>query len=105
MVLEHDTILAVLSSGIALAGLLLVFSGFLMSKAESFGSTVLGDKYKWLALASLVPILTAIALSWISTDALDPACVWSRYHLLTLFKIQLGITGGYAIIGLIAFIF
>jgi hypothetical protein len=99
---EHDTILAILSSGIAVAGLLLVFSGFLMTKAESFSASV-GDKYKWLALLSLLPIITALALTWIATDALaGPG--WEGYHLLTLFKIQLAITGGYAIIGLIAFI-
>ena len=33
---ERDTILAVLSSAIALAGLLLIFSGFLFSKVSSF---------------------------------------------------------------------
>jgi|SRR6267154_1481487 len=99
---ERDTILAVLSSGIGLAGLLLVFAGFLATKAESF-TAVMGEKYKWLALGTLLPILSALALSWISIDALE-GCHWAGYHLLTLLKIELAITGGYAIIGLIAFI-
>ena len=104
MTLERDTILAILSGGIGIAGLLLVFSGFLVSKADSL-SPKLGDKYRWVALLSLLPVLTALALAWISVDALDVSCLWSRYYLLTLFKIQLAITGGYAIIGLVAFIF
>jgi hypothetical protein len=100
---DQDTILAVLSSGIALAGLLLVFSGFMMAKAESL-SSLRGDKYRYLSLGTLVPILFAIFLSWLSIDAIQ-GNKWAGYHLLIFLKIQLALTGAYAIIGLIEFIF
>jgi cytochrome bd-type quinol oxidase subunit 2 len=100
---DTDTILAVLQGGIGLAGLLLVFSGFLVSKAEG-SQTRRGDKYKWLAFASLLPILAALALSWMSADALT-VNGWERYYLLTALKIQLGLTALFSIIGLIAVAF
>jgi hypothetical protein len=99
-VTEQDTILAVLQSSIGLAGLLLIFAGFLVTKAESYESRR-GDKYKYLAISTLIPTLCAITLSWISIDALQ-GDKWAQYHMLTLLKIQLGITGGFAIIGLFA---
>jgi hypothetical protein len=96
---DHDTILAVLSSGIALAGLLLVFSGFLFTKAASF-ETKRGDRYRWFARATLVPVLSALALTWMSINALD-GDQWAAYHLLTCLKIVLGVTAAFAIIGVI----
>jgi cytochrome bd-type quinol oxidase subunit 2 len=92
--------LAVLQGGIGLAGLLLVFSGFLVSKAEA-SQTRRGDKFKHLALASLVPILAALALSWMSVNALA-GNGWERYYLLTALKIQLCLTALFSIIGLVA---
>jgi hypothetical protein len=97
---DRDTILAVLQTGIGLAGLLLIFSGFLVSKAASY-ETRRGDKYKLFAKSTLIPVLGALALSWISVDALQ-GDVWSQYHLITILKIQLGITAAFAIIGLIS---
>lgn len=47
---DKEVVLAVLQSDIALAGLVLVFSGFVLSKADRF-DTRYGDKYKWLAAA------------------------------------------------------
>jgi hypothetical protein len=93
-----DSILAVLQSGIGLAGLLLIFSGFLVAKADTY-ETRRGEKYKRLALWTLLPVLSAIGISWISIDALQGNC-WSQYHLFTLLKIELAITGAFAIIGL-----
>jgi hypothetical protein len=98
--LERDTILTVLSSGIALAGLLLIFSGFLFTKAASF-ETRRGDKFKILAKATLIPILVSLALSWISVSALD-GNEWSNLHLITLLKVTLGTTAVFAIVGVLA---
>lgn len=100
---DRDTILAVLQTGIGLAGLLLIFSGFLVSK-ESFYETRRGDRYKWLAISTLIPILGALALSWLSIDALQGG-QWAQQHLLTLLKVQLFATGIFAIIGLVSVAF
>ena len=97
---ERDTILAVLSSGIALAGLLLIFSGFLFSKAASF-DTKRGDKFRTLARLTLIPVLTALALTWISIMALE-GNRWSALDLITLLKITLGITATFSVVGILA---
>jgi hypothetical protein len=54
---EKDVILAILGSDIAVAGLILVFAGFLMTKADSFEGSRYGDKFNWLALGGLIPII------------------------------------------------
>ena len=92
--------MAVLQSGIGLAGLLLIFSGALLTKASSFESRR-GDKYRYLAVITLVPVLAAIALSWLSIYALR-GNIWAQYHLLTALEITLGLTAVFAIIALIA---
>lgn len=96
---ERDAILAVLSSGIALAGLLLVFSAFLFSKAGSF-ETRRGDKFRMLARSTLIPVLAALALAWISIMALE-GNRWAAIHLITLLKVTLGITAVFAIVGVL----
>jgi hypothetical protein len=97
---ERDTILAVLSSAIALAGLLLIFSGFLFAKAASF-ETKRGDKYRWFGRATLIPVIASLALSWLSIDALD-GNQWALAHLLTGLKLILVLTAAFAIIGVMA---
>jgi len=99
-VAEHDTILAVLSSGIALAGLLLIFSGFLFSKSASFDSKR-GDKFKGLAKLTLFPVLVSLALAWISATALEGNS-WASLHLVTFLKVTLVITAIFAIVGILA---
>jgi hypothetical protein len=97
---EHDTILAIFSSGIALAGLLLIFSGFLFSKAASYG-TKRGDKYTIFAKLTLIPVLAALALTWASVSALE-GNQWAGLHLITFLKITLGITTIFSIVGILA---
>jgi hypothetical protein len=97
---ERDTILSVLSSAIALAGLLLIFSGFLFAKAASF-ETSRGDKFKVLARWTLVPVLVSLALSWISLMAVE-GNHWASLHLITLLKLTLIVTAIFAIVGILA---
>jgi hypothetical protein len=97
---DHDTILAVLSSAIALAGLLLVFSTFLFGKAAAFSSKR-GDKFNHLAKITLLPVLVSLALAWFSAMALE-GNTWCGTHLITLLKVTLGITAIFAIVGMLA---
>ena len=94
----NDLILGVLSSAIALAGLLLVFSSSLISKAASY-ETKLGKKFKFLARLVLIPVLASLILSWMSIGALE-GNKWDGYYLLTGMKITLGLTGIFAIIAM-----
>jgi hypothetical protein len=70
LVQERDTILAALSIAIALAGLLLIFSGFLFSNASSF-ETARGDKFRLLAKLTLVLVVVSLALTWIRLIAVE----------------------------------
>jgi hypothetical protein len=94
---DKEVILAVLGNDIAVAGLLLVFAGFVITKAESFQDVTRGDRYRWLARASLVPIVAALVSAWFSIDAIQ-GCLWCADHSLTSLKLVLALTGIYAII-------
>jgi uncharacterized membrane protein len=94
---EKDVILAALGSDIAIAGLVLVFSGFLATKAESFEGSRSGDKYNWLAVSGLVPIIFSLVAAWMCVDALQGGA-WEADHSLLMLKIVLALTGVYAII-------
>jgi hypothetical protein len=97
---DRDTILAVLQSGIGLAGLLLIFSGFLFSKAATF-DTVRGDKFRTLAKITLFPVMVALALAWISVMALE-GNTWASSYLTTLLKVTLAVTAVFATVGILA---
>jgi hypothetical protein len=94
---ERDVIIGVLGGHISIAGLVLVFAGFLVTKAQSYGGSKSGDKYNWLAVGGLLPIVAALASAWMCVDALQGA-VWEIAHTLLMMKIVLALTGGYAII-------
>jgi len=96
---DKDVILAVLQSGIALAGLLLIFSTFLFAKANSY-SSARGDKYKLLAKATLLPVLISLALSWVCVDALQGAA-WAKDNLLLFVRITLAATAVFAVVGVL----
>lgn len=94
---EKDVILAVLGSDIAIAGLVLIFAGFLATKAASYEGSKSGDKYNWLAVAGLLPIVVSLVAAWMCIDALQGG-EWEANHSLVMLKIVLALTGGYAII-------
>ena len=97
---DRDVILAVLQSGIALAGLLLIFAGFLLSKAGTTYNTRKGDIYKYLAWSTGLPVLVALAESWISIKAIEGS-QWAGFFLLTGLRITIAFTAVFAIIGVI----
>lgn len=95
---ERDTILAVLGGDIGIAGLILVFAGFVITKAESFTVVRKANAYRWIARFSLVPIIVALVSAWISIDAIQ-GCGWCAEYSLCSLKLVLVLTGIYAIIG------
>lgn len=99
---DKDVILAVLGDDIAVAGLVLVFAGFLFTKAGEY-DTRYGDKYRRLALAGLLPVLTALVSAWLCIGAIE-GNTWDAAHSLLGLKIVLVLTGSYAIVSaLVAF--
>jgi uncharacterized membrane protein len=92
---ERDTLLAVLQSDLALAGLILVFSGLIMSKAETY-ETKRGDKYRYLAAFGAVPIVVALASAWLCIDAIG-GNQWNADHALSALRVVLSLTAVYVL--------
>lgn len=67
---EHkDVILAILASAVGLAGLLLVFSGFVLSQAAGFPNTVdnaITRRFERAAKFGVLPFLLALVVSFLS---------------------------------------
>ena len=97
---DRDTILAVLQSEISLAGLLLVFVGFLLSKAADLESEY-GKWPKRLAAATAGAALINLALSYTCIRALQGS-VFFAAHVLCGLEISLAITAAVGAAGFFA---
>ncbi|MGH9563801.1 MAG: hypothetical protein ACRD3S_20290 [Terracidiphilus sp.] len=98
---DKDTALAVLQGALAIAGLLLIFAGYLQTKAAAFDSTVRRDKFRWLALIALIPLCFSLFCCFASVYVVLGS-PWAATHLLGMLEILLATTGVYAIVALIA---
>jgi uncharacterized membrane protein (DUF485 family) len=96
--MEKDIALGLLAAILSVAGLLLVFCGFLFTKAESF-ETARGDKFKLLAKVGIIPLVASFGSAWVCTAAIG-GNPWAIAHGFLLFKIALAISGFYSIISL-----
>lgn len=92
-----DIALAILQAAIALAGLLLVFIGFLIGKADGQGLKSQRMRTKKIAAWGLVPFLAALGCGWQSVWAIQGAHRAAVY-LLSTFKVVIAFTAIYAII-------
>lgn len=67
---SKDLAIAILGGSVSLAGLLLIFSGFLFSQAESFPPEHTDDntirRYKNAAKAGVLPFLGCLIVTWIA---------------------------------------
>jgi len=89
-----DVAIALLGAAVAVAGLLLVVSGFVFSQAASFPSTTdddLLERYEMAAKIGLVPFAVALleaaaSLLWLAhkSDCLYSGIIWGFFLLLAL---------------------
>jgi hypothetical protein len=93
---DKDTALAILQAAIALAGLLLVFIGFLLSKADQTDLKAPRQRIRRIVGAGLIPFVAALGCSWQSIWVLQGAHLSAAYLYSTL-KIVLVLVGLYAI--------
>ena len=100
--IERDTILAVLQSDIAFAGLVLVFVGFLLSKADTY-ETKSGDKYRYLAVAGFLPVLAGLASAWFCAEAIEGNQWWAIHTVLSI-KSVLALTAIYILVAGVTFL-
>ena len=96
---DKDVALAMMGAAVGLAGLLLVFSGFLLARAAQY-ETKRGDVYRILAKVGLIPILAAFGCTVIAVWAAEGG-QWSQRYLYCGFNLTLAISAVYAIIGLL----
>ena len=97
-----DVVTAIFGAAVGLAGILLVFVGFVSSRAGTFDTERKRKKYENVAKVGIVPFLislacSALCLSWMAEPSATTFC-WVR---LTIYA-SLGLT---ALYGLVAFVF
>jgi hypothetical protein len=97
--IERDAALAVFGGAIGLAGLLLVFIGFLLPAMNQYNANA-ADKIRWVARTGLLPFVACLLCAWISIWAIQGGA-WSGTHLWGVLKLTLAITAIYAIISTI----
>jgi glucose uptake protein GlcU len=98
--MEKDVWLGLLGAILGVSGLLLVFCGFLFTKAESF-ETARGDKFKRLAKLGVIPLFVSFISAWTCTAAIG-GNPWAIAHAFLLFKIALVISAFYSILSLLS---
>jgi uncharacterized membrane protein len=94
--IERDAALAVLGGALALAGVLLIFIGFILPKTEAYNERT-ADRFRWIARLGLFPFLAALFCAWVSIWAVQGG-LWSGMHLWGVLKLTLVLTAIYAII-------
>ena len=98
---DKDIALALLQASIAIAGLVLVYSGFLAGRAADFKGDRRGDKFIWLARGGFIPVIAALFCCGMGVRVLRPGAwgnTWSSMWLILSFEIVLALTAIYAII-------
>ncbi len=102
--MENGTITTLLGSSVGLAGILLVFVGFLYSRAESFERAGTVRKYKWVAKAGIVPFLFALISAWLCLLWIGQPSVDLYNYAMLSFQACLILTGLYGIIAIIFYL-
>lgn len=98
---DKDVALTLIGATVAIAGLVLVYSAFLLTKAGGFSDTRRAGRFVKIARWGLVPVISALICALLAVRVLLPghwASAWAGSWLILTFEILLAITGVYAII-------
>jgi hypothetical protein len=102
--MEKDTILAVFGAAVGLAGIVLVFVGFISSHGEGFQNNDRKKIFKRVAKVGLIPFAIALIAAFLSLCWLETSNPTSYYFALLAFKVTLVSTLLYGIISVIFFL-
>ena len=100
-----DVMVAVLGAAVGLAGLLLIFSGFLFAQAESFPKATTDDqiinKYRDAGRFAVIPFLiafvvAALSLAWMVWP--NPCVYWVTLWAMALLLAASSVYGGLVLI-------
>jgi hypothetical protein len=97
-----DTVVAILGAAAALAGLLLVFIGFVYAHGESY-QTRTGDKFKFVAKLGIAPFIVTLLCAWFCLEWLTGS-EWAYYWAVTLFEIGLMATAIYGAVTMLFYL-
>src|ERR1700722_18719952 len=98
---DKDEALAILQAAIAIAGLVLVYSGFVLAKGAALSDVRKAKKFQRLAQWGLVPVVVSLFCALMGIRALLRVTFgfeWSSDWILFAFEVVLFVTGAYAII-------
>lgn len=98
---DKDEALAILQAAIAIAGLILVYSGFVLAKGAALSDIRKRKKFERLAKIGLIPVVSSLFCALMGVRVLLPGrfgSAWSSDWILFAFEVVLFLTGAYAII-------
>jgi hypothetical protein len=99
--MEKDTILAVFGAAVGLAGIVLVFIGFVSAHGEGFQNNTRKKVFKRVAKAGLIPFAVALIAAFLSLSWLETSSQTSYHYALLSFKVSLICTLLYGIISVV----
>jgi hypothetical protein len=102
--MERETITAVLGSSVGLAGILLVFIGFVYSRVETFEQSDRVRKYRLVARLGALPFLLALISAWMCLKWLDAPSADLYVNAILAFQACLILTGIYGIVALVFYL-
>jgi len=102
--MEHGTITAILGSSVGLAGLLLVFVGFVLSRVETFDRVQKQRTYRKIARLGIIPFLMALlsaglCLGWILLPSVDLYAI-----VIYSFSFSLILTAVYGVVAFLVYL-
>ena len=100
--LAKDAVITFLGVAVGLAGLLLVFIGFVYARGEQFG-TKRGDRYIAVAKIGLIPFVLSLACAGFCVEWLVGR-IWLFEWCLWFFRASLISTGLYGTIALLLYL-
>lgn len=102
--MEKDTIVAILGATVTVAGLVLVFIGFVASQGEQFQNNQRKRVFKRVAKTGLIPFAISLLAGYFCVCWLQENTERSYYLALLFFRASLSSTLLYGIISVLGFL-
>ena len=102
--MEKDIIVAILGAGAGLAGVLLVFVGFIYSHSETFSTARVKTKFQLVAKLGLIPFAVSLFSSWMCLRWLETPAALSYSWAVSFFRLGLILTCAYGIVALVFYL-
>jgi hypothetical protein len=87
-----------------LAGLLLVFIGYVYARGEGFRNVRHGDQFKHVAKAGIVPFVTLLVCSWFALNYIQGGATVDYQIAMFLFRASIALIAWYAFVVLFVYL-